>query len=203
MKTFLPMLFMMASLVAASCNGNSNGNANKETSSNNPDSATTQASATPSGNEQKNAATGTINDLITGYLNLKNALAGDDGKQAAAAATEMGSALTKVNGSALTPDQKKIYDDVKDDIKEHAEHIDANASNIAHQREHFDMLSKDMIDLVKATGSSTSLYRDFCPMYNNKKGASWLSETKDIKNPYYGKSMPTCGEVKEEIKAKG
>ena len=37
-------------------------------------------------------------------------------------------------------------------------------------------------------------------MYNNKKGAFWLSETKEIKNPYLGKAMPTCGTIKEEIK---
>lgn len=200
MKTFLPMLFAVVSLIAASCSGNSN--SVKETNTKNTDSATTQAPST--GNEQKNAGNnGTVNGLVTGYLNLKNALAGDDGKQAATAANEIGNALTKVNASELTVDQKKVYNDVKDDIKEHAEHIGSNASNIAHQREHFDMLSKDMIDLVKATGSFSSLYRDFCPMYNNKKGASWLSETKDIKNPYYGKAMPTCGEVKEEIKPKG
>jgi hypothetical protein len=36
-------------------------------------------------------------------------------------------------------------------------------------------------------------------MYNDKKGAIWLSETKEIKNPYYGKKMLTCGNVKEEI----
>jgi len=95
-----------------------------------------------------------------------------------------------------------MYDDVKDDVKEHAEHISASGSNTAHQREHFDMLSKDMIDLVKAAGTTKTLYRDFCPMYNNKKGASWLSETKEIKNPYYGNEMPKCGVVKEEIKPK-
>jgi hypothetical protein len=37
-------------------------------------------------------------------------------------------------------------------------------------------------------------------MYNDGKGANWLSETKEIANPYLGKSMPTCGSVKEELK---
>ena len=37
-------------------------------------------------------------------------------------------------------------------------------------------------------------------MANDKKGAFWISESKEIKNPYLGKKMPTCGEVKEEIK---
>lgn len=44
------------------------------------------------------------------------------------------------------------------------------------------------------------MYKDFCPMYNNGKGAFWLSETKEIKNPYLGKAMPTCGTIQEELK---
>ena len=37
-------------------------------------------------------------------------------------------------------------------------------------------------------------------MYNNNKGAIWLSSTKEVKNPYLGKAMSTCGEVQEELK---
>jgi hypothetical protein len=62
------------------------------------------------------------------------------------------------------------------------------------------MLSKDMYDLVKAFGAGQTLYKDFCPMYNDNKGAIWLSESKEIKNPYYGKSMSSCGSMKEELK---
>jgi hypothetical protein len=105
------------------------------------------------------------------------------------------------NGNGVpSPVQAKLYKDVEDDAKEHAEHIGANAGNIKHQREHFDMLSKDIYDLVKAFGGGRVLYKDFCPMYNDKKGAIWLSESKTIKNPYYGKSMSTCGSVQEEMK---
>jgi uncharacterized protein (DUF885 family) len=196
MKTFLPILFLTASVIFTACGNN---NSSKEISSNS-DTASKSSVATNNNNETKN--TGAINDVLAGYLKLKDALANDNGNDAASAAKEMGAALAKVDETSLIPDQKKIYDDVKDDIKEHAEHIGENGSNIEHQREHFDLLSQDMIDLVKAVGSSKTLYKEFCPMYNNKKGASWLSETKDIKNPYYGSKMPECGEVKEEIKAK-
>jgi hypothetical protein len=197
MKTFLPILLLSFSVIYTACGNNTNtpkeSSVNKDTSS--------QASNTTINNEEKKG--GTINDVLSGYLNLKNALTNDNGKEAASAADEINAALTKVDESALTSEQKKVYSDVKDDIKEHAEHIGSNGSNIAHQREHFDLLSHDMIDLVKATGSSQTLYKDFCPMYNNKKGALWLSESKEIKNPYFGQKMPKCGIVKEEIKAKG
>ncbi|HKC36711.1 MAG TPA: DUF3347 domain-containing protein [Chitinophagaceae bacterium] len=196
MKTLL--IFLLAASVFSTACSNNNDNS-KERSVKNNDTAS-KATVTDNNESKK---TGTVDDIVSAYLNLKNALTSDKGKDAAAAANEIGAALAKVDESILPADQKKIYDDVKDDIKEHAEHIGSNGSDIEHQREHFDLLSKDMIDLVKVTGSSQTLYKDFCPMYNNKKGASWLSETKEIKNPYYGNKMPKCGQVKEEIKAKG
>ena len=101
---------------------------------------------------------------------------------------------------SLSASRKKIFIEIADDATEHSEHIGNNAGKLEHQREHFEMLSKDMYDLVKAFGGGQSLYKDFCPMYNNNKGAFWLSETKEIKNPYLGKAMPTCGTMKEEIK---
>ena len=194
MKT-LSILVLSATMIFSACGNN---NTSKETAETKNDTSSQTAS--------NNAATtkgGSVNEVVSGYLELKNALASDNGNEAASAANKIGTAIANVVESALTGDQKKVYNDVKEDIKEHAEHIGSNGSNIAHQREHFDLLSQDMIDLVKATGAPLTLYRDFCPMYNNKKGAPWLSETKEIKNPYYGKEMPKCGEVKEEIKVKG
>ena len=138
--------------------------------------------------------------IVEHYLQLKNALENDKTKDAAAAGKEIVDAMGTVDESLLTTEQKKLYEDVKDDATEHAEHIGENAGNIEHQREHFDMLSKDVYDLVKAFGSGQVLYKDFCPMYNDKKGAMWLSETKTVKNPYYGKQMSTCGSIQEEIK---
>jgi hypothetical protein len=194
MKT-LSILVLSATIIFSAC-GNNN-TSEKATETKADTSSQTATNNTPTSKPSS------VNDVISAYLNLKNALVNDSGNDAASAAKEMGDALTEVDESALTPEQKKTYEDVKDDIKEHSEHISANGSNIAHQREHFDMLSQDIIDLVKATGSTQTLYKDFCPMYNDQKGASWLSETKEIKNPYFGKEMSKCGEVKEEIRAKG
>ena len=139
-------------------------------------------------------------ELIAGYLHLKNALANDEGKEAATAGKAVSIAIQRMDHEPLTAVQRKVYNDVKEDIKEHGEHISNNGDKIAHQREHFDMLSKDIYDLVKAVGNEQTLYLDHCPMYNDNKGADWISELKEMKNPYFGKKMPTCGKVKEEIK---
>ena len=138
--------------------------------------------------------------IISSYLELKNALTKDNGKDAAAAGNSIVAALSKVDMKSLPKDQMKSYMDIADDLKENAEHIGANAGKIDHQREHFEMLSKDMADLVKTFGNGGQiLYKDFCPMANNGKGAIWISEIKEIKNPYLGTKMPTCGSVKETI----
>lgn len=141
-----------------------------------------------------------VQKLVIGYLDLKNALANDNAVEAESAANTMMTTMTGLDESAFTANQKKVYREVKEDVQENVEHIAENAKDIDHQREHFEMLSGDMYDLVKAFGSEKPLYKDFCPMYNNKKGAFWLSETKEIKNPYMGKDMSSCGKVQEEIK---
>jgi len=43
------------------------------------------------------------------------------------------------------------------------------------------------------------LYLEYCPMANNNTGAYWLSNEKEIKNPYFGDKMLKCGSVKEMI----
>ncbi len=141
-----------------------------------------------------------IHGILTGYLQVKNALANDNGNDAADGGKVISEAMAKLDESSLSAVQTKAYNAVADDLKENAEHINENSGKIAHQREHFEMLSQDMYDLLKSFDKTQTLYKDFCPMANDKKGAFWISETKEIKNPYLGKKMPTCGEVKEEIK---
>ena len=193
MKQIIFGLAITAALLSACSNNNTQ---SKEDNTKATDTAQTNTQA--NNTEVKKPAS--ANEVVAAYLKLKNALTNDNGKDAAAAGNEVSAAIQKIDEASLTTVQKKVFDDIKDDIKEHGEHIGSNGDKIAHQREHFDMLSRDLYDLVKAFGSSQTLYQDHCPMYNDGKGANWLSEVKEIKNPYLGKKMPTCGIVKEEIK---
>jgi hypothetical protein len=74
------------------------------------------------------------------------------------------------------------------------------APSIERQRAHFATLSDAMISLVKKAGVEGEVYVDYCPMALDDKGAYWLSTDKEIRNPYFGEEMLTCGEVKETIK---
>lgn len=141
-----------------------------------------------------------IDAIVNNYLKLKNALTKDDPKGAARAGKALYTAFNNANYHALDPKSKKEYLEIADDAKEHSEHISENSGEIEHQREHFALLSKDVDDLIKLFGTKRKLYLNFCPMYDEGNGAFWLSEIKEIKNPYYGEKMLTCGSIKKEFK---
>lgn len=137
------------------------------------------------------------NEIVSSYLQMKNALVKDDSKSAANAGKELFVTLNKINLSSLDAKSKAKFIDIADDAKEHAEHIGDNSGKIDHQREHFVMLSKDVNDLIEVFGTTQKLYQDYCPMANDGKGAVWISEIKEIKNPYYGSKMGSCGSIKK------
>lgn len=203
MKKYFAITLAIAVVALAACNSSNNNSAASQTD---VDKDTTAAvhqtqDTMPAGMNMNNTTTVSVKDVIAAYLQMKNAFTNDNTNDAATAGKNLQAALINLDTKTLSADQQKNINDITDDAKEHAEHIGANGGNIAHQREHFDMLSKDMADLVKTFGTGgQTLYKDFCPMYNNQKGAYWFSETKEIKNPYLGKAMPTCGVMKEEIK---
>ena len=127
-----------------------------------------------------------LNATYQQYLLLSNALINSDLATAkeASMALELG-AKTLKDGGKLAGFASKI----------------TAASDIEVQRTLFSSLSNEMISKVRAIGlQSGEVYVEYCPMAMNDKGASWLSNKKEIKNPYYGDSMLDCGEIKETLK---
>jgi len=139
---------------------------------------------------QKNGAT---SEIIDSYLQIKNALVADDKDGAAKGGSMMLMAFSNFDMSQLNEAQHKEYMEIYESAKEQAEHI--VKSPIDHQREHFETMSTDVNDLITLLGTDKTLYLDYCPM----KKVNWLSETKDIKNPFYGSKMMTCGNMKKQI----
>jgi hypothetical protein len=199
MKTTIFYLVLAGALLH-SCNNAGN----KQTAIQKSEAVTTPVNNDSSRSALNGGQTATskdvLKDIIDGYLQLKNDLAQDNTTSAAKSGGQLKSVISGFNSTTLNDTQKKIFNDIKDDVIENSEHIAESGGKLAHQREHFEILSKDIYDLVKAFGPGRVLYKDFCPMYNDGKGAFWLSETKEIANPYLGKSMPTCGNVQEELK---
>ncbi|RXG21579.1 DUF3347 domain-containing protein [Leeuwenhoekiella aequorea] len=133
--------------------------------------------------------------VLADYFMLKDALVGDDTKKAAQAGTKLMASLKAFDTKSYSKEEQKELADIIEDATEHAEHISESA--IDHQREHFKTLSKDITDMVAITGTKSTLYEQFCPMYD--KGSAWLSTSNEVKNPYYGSKMLKCGKVQKTI----
>jgi len=139
--------------------------------------------------------TSSIGSILTAYLQLKEALVADDAKSAAKMGTTLVSALNDFDAAKFPVEQKSEVHQIVENATKQASDI-TNAT-LDLQREHFKLLSGDLMDLVAITGTPMTLYQQFCPMYD--QGSAWLSASNEVKNPYYGSKMLNCGIVKATI----
>ena len=122
--------------------------------------------------------------LVAPYLKLKDELVRSDAKTSSALAKEM---------LVLLSDKKYAFS--RSNLKSLLESIQ-KTDDIEEQRELFRLISNEMIQWASSTQSvSSKLYVQFCPMADNNKGAKWLSTEEQIRNPFYGDAMLTCGSV--------
>jgi len=152
-------------------------------------------------NKLKNAATETdqLKKVFDNYFELKDALVQSDATMASAKAKNLVSAIEKVNRDKLDQDVHLVWMKVAKGLKEDAVSI-SGAGDIVLQRKHFINLSENMYQLVKIAKPAETVYFQHCPMANDGNGANWLSKESNIKNPYYGSRMLTCGKILETIK---
>lgn len=180
-KTTLPFA---AVLILSACGGNETKEVGHE--SHNTSESPTEQSTNPSAGSAVALKDQDLNAVYQHYIHLSTALTNGDMNEAKVASNAIEAGAKEVDGGAS--------------IATSAAKITA-ASDIEVQRAAFDKLSKDMIAQVKKSGVATGeVYVEYCPMAFNDKGASWLSSSKEIRNPYFGDKMLTCGEVTETIK---
>ena len=140
-------------------------------------------------------ANNVIDKIATAYLAVKNALVAGDGNLTQAKAQNLLTLLSANPEQGLKPEQQKFWATYIDKLEFDSRHM-SETTGIAHQREHFANLSKNMYAVLKKLKlTSFPLYEQYCPM----KKAYWISETSTIKNPYYGKEMLDCGTTKETL----
>ena len=141
-----------------------------------------------------------LQPLYTDYLKWKDALTNDDFAEAQKMASNMKSKLDKINMSLFKGDAHNAWMDFQGRLSNSLEHVQ-HFSNIEQLRKSFQTVSAAMIEMANMFKPlNKTIYVLHCPMADNNKGADWLSSEKEIRNPYFGSSMLTCGEVTKEIK---
>lgn len=122
-----------------------------------------------------------VKSVYNHYLKIQKSLAHDslDG------VSESANAIAK----AITGDDTKM---LSPSIAKQAEAL-AEAKDLKAARKEFKPLSQSLIKYLAdhnvKSGSYTEVY---CPMAE----ASWLQSAKQVSNPYLGREMPTCGEIR-------
>lgn len=140
-----------------------------------------------------------VDIMVHFYTHIQTALAGDDLEEASLRAKQLKNLMQENDTISYGDKGQELYSKYKTKVIELSNDIQTT-DDIELQRERFENLSNIVYQLVKAAGSAEPLYKSYCPMAFDGKGAIWLSETEDIANPYYGASMYSCGSVQELVK---
>ncbi len=150
-----------------------------------------RVSSDPAAREVSEAFLGALEDALSSYLGLKDALVASDTGEAAEKATAMRNTLPDLKGPWGEGEREALRT-----FDTHLVRI-AQGTDLNTQRRHFRLLSEALIGIARPMGTSQSpLYLQYCPMANDNKGAFWISRDSSIRNPYYGDAMLTCGEVR-------
>lgn len=147
---------------------------------------------------EKNEVTDSSSQLqpvYDAYFTVKDALIKSDSKLTSAKAKDLLTAITAVKMDKLKDSEHTVWMKVVKKLTADAKSISAT-TDLKKQRETFKSLSKKTYDLIKVSNPDQPIYKQYCPMAD----ADWLSKEKAVKNPYYGSSMLTCGNVVETIK---
>ncbi|UJP64710.1 efflux RND transporter periplasmic adaptor subunit [Mongoliitalea daihaiensis] len=135
--------------------------------------------------------------LTQSYLSIKDGLVASNVQATQQAINPTKASLAKVEASLLDGKAGEIWGKLLGPIRSSLDKM-ATTSNVEEQRKQFEILSDNLIDAVEYFGIvENTIYRQYCPMAFKDQGAYWLSGEKEIRNPYFGDMMLTCGEVKE------
>jgi copper chaperone CopZ len=137
--------------------------------------------------------------IFENYFALKDALVKADGNSASTIAKDLLSNISSVKMDKLSTEEHTVWMKVMKDLAFDAGNIE-KVKDVVTQRNSFTSLSKNVYSLLKVSKQETTIYYQNCPMFNDGKGANWLSKESTIKNPYYGSQMISCGKTVETIK---
>lgn len=206
MKRFLAILFLVVIMLGAWWLFFRTGNSGKPTVEDKPIQPVSAMKHSAVFNKS-------LEDAMSHYFQIKNALVTDDSATAKEAAAKFVIATDSIPLSELSKGDTQVVATIRQqlsDIKANASPI-AQEGNMADMRKDFSMVSEFLYPFLKTVGyEGTKIYWQNCPMaFGDDKPANWMSLTSEINNPYLGmhhpefkSSMLHCGETMDSVFAK-
>jgi Cu(I)/Ag(I) efflux system membrane fusion protein len=186
---YLPFLLVMA------CKGKD------EKASNSPQPDAQPALVKSQNSEAFNAS---FQKMLNDYYNLKDGLVKST-KTADASVDAAANALVK-SADSLKLTDLKADEAIVSTAKTFVDGISSETrgllgeKDVENKRKSFQMISDNLYNLIRTVKFDKEVaYYQFCPMAFNDQGAYWLSRESDIRNPYFGSKMLTCGETRETL----
>lgn len=164
-----------------------------------------------SGSEEAAAATGPqfevdalfqeqLVRILQSYLKVKDAFVASDAALVKAEAGNLRKIVKAIDTKMISGPALNDWSNYSNNLEMALSEI-TGSDDIEAQRTAFSALSENLYKSIKAYGLGTmTAYQEFCPMAFNDQGAYWISDSKEIRNPYFGDKMLTCGRVTEELK---
>ena len=183
-------------------------------SCNGPDKKTDEnqaANNSPKTSRNSDSFNQSFEKILSSYNELRDALVDYDTVKANAASKKLEQYADSLMINEITNDSTGA---IKETAKNYTETIKGSAlgligeTDLVKKKREFQMISDAMYDLVRTVKyDKQKLYHQHCPMaFNDEEDAYWLSNNREIVNPYLGKQHPKykagmlhCGETTDSL----
>ncbi|HAR74516.1 MAG TPA: mercury transporter [Flavobacteriaceae bacterium] len=137
-----------------------------------------------------------LSQVFDAYFLLKDAFVKANENEISKQITAFSKSISTVEMGKLSHESHMVWMEVLKDLETTSKQL-SQEKNIEKQRTTFAKLSQPMFKLAQKANLGYTLYYQNCPMFNG--GSNWLSKDSDIKNPFYGNMMLTCGSTVDKL----
>ena len=141
--------------------------------------------------------------VLKTYADLTTAFATEDGRTADRMAARLEQQVDSLPLQVLTtqPDMLKELQGITGSISAELVGL-AGETTLQNKRDGYKMVSDMLFDLLTATGlpPQHTIYRNYCAVVFDHKGAYWLSAKTDFENPYLGGHTPADASIVDSLR---
>lgn len=137
-----------------------------------------------------------IGETVKAYLSVQDALANDRFEQAQQAMRFLADVVGAIDMNLLEGEAHATWMKFFSNLQATLTQLH-QAEDLETFRKCFAPVSEALALMVESFGiyPPQPVYKMRCPMAFDGQGAVWLQKEKEVRNPYFGEAMPSCGEV--------
>jgi len=141
-----------------------------------------------------------LKSFYEAYLEMNEAFIESDAAKVSKTAKTAVTALENIEMGLLEGDAHMAWMDQLEILSPALKNIAKN-NDLEKQRLEYATFNLTFYKSLKMFGlDNDTTYYQYCSMANGDEGAYWFSETKEIRNPYFGDMMLSCGETRDTLK---